>query len=341
MLKKLIGLVLLLSCVVTASGYAAYRYYWKEFQQLELTFASAYLEVKPGTSVRQLCQQWQQQHLLSSAQCLQLKWFSVLHPELRQIKAGVYSVAPAKIMDVLALLRSGKVAQFSFRFEEGKTLAENLKKLSQAAYLELDVSDEASIRALVEWPADWGQLPASLEGLLFADTYFYTAHSKASQLVKRANRRLIEQIRQLWPVSPPLFGIDTPYQLLILASIIEKESGYEPEKPLIATVFLNRLQKNMLLQTDPTVIYGLGDRYQGDITRAHLKDPHAYNTYVHPGLPPGPITLVGLSSIQAVVKPEPSDVLYFVASGGGKHVFSRTLAEHNQAVRRYILDKKS
>jgi UPF0755 protein len=128
--------------------------------------------------------------------------------------------------------------------------------------------------------------------------------------------------------------------LLTLASIIEKETGQLAEKPLIASVFVNRLQQKMKLQTDPTVIYGLGERYQGDITRAHLRDPHPYNTYVHFGLPPGPIAMVSATSLQAAAKPMVSDMLYFVAKGDGSHQFSATLKQHNAAVQQYIFGKK-
>lgn len=195
--------------------------------------------------------------------------------------------------------------------------------------------------ALLNWPAQWGPMPVNAEGLFFPETYNYTAHEKLSTVLKRAHKQLIERLSKAWSEKQANLPLKNPYELLILASIIEKESGYVPEKPLISSVFVNRLNNNMRLQTDPTVIYGLGDRYQGDITRAFLQDPHPYNTYVHNGLPPGPISSVSQSSITAAAQPQASDKLYFVASGGGKHVFSSSLDEHNKNVRIYILGKKS
>lgn len=335
MLKKLF--VTLLVLAVVAFGLMNQL---QQFRQTKLALAGPYFDLPAGSSLSGLCLQWQQQQLLSSTQCLQLKLLSVLKPELRSLKAGVYRVQPDLLMNQLALFRSGKVAQFSFMLREGETLKQSLVALADAPYLHNDLPDEQALQPLVQWPAEWGAAPPNLEALFFPETYFYTAHSKASDIYRRAHRSLIQQVEQAWQQRDASLPFSSPYQLLILASIIEKETGVISEKPLIASVFINRLALRMRLQTDPTVIYGLGDRYQGDITRAHLRDPHVYNTYVHSGLPPGPIALVSATSLQAAAKPLVSDKLYFVSKGDGSHQFSATLPEHNRAVQQYIFGKK-
>lgn len=332
---------LITSLIVLLTCSFGFRNYLQQVQLAPLAFTSEYLDVKAGTSLSTLCQDWQNQQLLTSGQCWRLKAYSVLNPQIRQIKAGVYAVKPMSLQQTIRLLRSGKVAQFSLRLQEGKTLAENLNSLQAAQFLEHDIKSAEAAMALLSWPEAWGPKPVNAEGLFFPETYNYTAHEKLSNVLKRSHKQLIERVEKAWATKQADLPLKSPYELLILASIIEKESGYIPEKPLISSVFINRLHKNMRLQTDPTVIYGLGDRYQGDITRAFLQDPHPYNTYVHNGLPPGPISSVSQSSISAAAQPQASDKLYFVASGGGKHVFSSTLDEHNKNVRIYILGKKS
>ena len=335
MLKKLF--VLLLVLAVVAFGLSNQ---FQQFRQTKLALAGPYYDLPAGSSLSSLCVQWQQQQLLTNSQCLQLKLLSLLQPELRLVKAGVYRVQPDLLLNQLALFRSGKVAQFSFMLREGETLKQSLLALANAPYLQNDLPDEQALQQLVSWPQEWGAPPPNLEALFFPETYFYTAHSKASDIYRRAHRSLMQQLEQAWAQRDATVPFRTPYQLLILASIIEKETGVISEKPLIASVFFNRLTQRMKLQTDPTVIYGLGDRYQGDITRAHLRDPHPYNTYVHFGLPPGPIALVSATSLQAAAQPLISDKLYFVAKGDGSHQFSASLPEHNRAVQQYIFGKK-
>ncbi|MDP5191900.1 endolytic transglycosylase MltG, partial [Rheinheimera baltica] len=192
---------------------------------------------------------------------------------------------------------------------------------------------------LLQWPAEWGPSPTNAEALLYPDTYYYTANSKASELVIRAQNALLTELEQAWLQRQGDLPLYNRYQLLVLASIIEKESSYPPEKNVVASVFINRLHKNMRLQTDPTVIYGL-ENFNGNITRADLANPHLYNTYRHRGLPPGPISLVGRASLQAAAQPAQTDLYYFVSKGDGTHQFSSTLEQHNNAVKKYILGSK-
>ncbi len=312
----------------------------QQFLQMPLAIQGPYFEIKSGDSLRGLCAKWQTEQLLTEVDCQLLKIMSVLKPELRQIKAGVYAVSPQPLHQLLAQFRSGKVAQFSLTLREGLTLKQNLESLREAPFLKNDIVDEAQLAQLWQWPSNWGSVPVNSEGLVLPETYFYTAYTPLSVILKRAHQSLLKEIDTLWQQRDTDLPLKTPYDLLILASIVEKETGHLPEKPLISSVFVNRLRLGMRLQTDPTVIYGLGDRYHGDITRAHLRDPHLYNTYVHAGLPPGPIALVTRSSLQAAAKPQLSDKLFFVAKGDGTHQFSANYQQHNQAVQQFIFGKK-
>lgn len=331
---------LITSAIVLSVCVFGIRNYLQQVELSLLNINQPYLDVKPGTSLNSLCQTFVEQQFMSSNQCWQLKLLSVVNSELRQIKAGVYAVKPMRLRDLLILLRSGRVAQFSLRIQEGKTLQQTLVTLQQSPFLIHDIQSMQDAMALVQWPADWGPKPVNEEGLFFPETYKYTAHEPLSAVLKRAHRELLKRLDSAWQQKQPDLPLKSRYELLTLASIVEKESGYLPEKPEISAVFINRLNKNMRLQTDPTVIYGLGDRYQGDITRAFLQDPHPYNTYIHNGLPPGPIASVSQTSLDAAAKPVVSNKFYFVAKGDGSHVFSATLDEHNQNVRTYILGKK-
>lgn len=335
-MKKVLFVIICVLCVC-AFGL---RNTVQQFLQQPLLLQGPYYEVKSGSSLRQLCNDWQQAGLVSAHECRLLKALSIVHPQLRDIKAGVYAVRPQPLSSILALFRSGKVAQFSVILREGWTLQQNLKTLQSAPYLLNDIGDAGQLTSVFQWPSSWGAAPINFEALVLPETYFYTANTPASVVLKRAHRALKDAVDAAWQARNPDIPLKTPYELLILASIVEKETGYLPEKPLISSVFVNRLRQGMRLQTDPTVIYGLGDRYQGDITRAHLKDPHIYNTYVHAGLPPGPIALVSRTSLTAAAQPLISDKLFFVAKGDGSHQFSATLQQHNQAVQQYIFGNK-
>jgi UPF0755 protein len=170
---------------------------------------------------------------------------------------------------------------------------------------------------------------------LYPDTYFFEKNTADSELLKRAHSKMQQVLNEEWAKRDPQLPLQDSYQALILASIVEKETGASDERSKIAGVFTRRLQKGMLLQTDPTVIYGMGDRYQGDIRYQDLKQATPYNTYINPGLPPTPIAMPGKAAIVAALHPEAGDALYFVAQGNGRHVFSATLAAHQQAVERY------
>lgn len=186
----------------------------------------------------------------------------------------------------------------------------------------------------------WLNEASSAEGLFLADTYFFTANTAASSILKRAHKAMLDYVETQWQQRQADLPLNSPYDALILASIIEKETAVSEERTKIAGVFVNRLRKNMRLQTDPTVIYGIGDTYDGNITRKHLRTPTPYNTYTIKGLPPTPIAMAGKEAIWAALNPMETDALYFVARGDGSHEFSSSLAAHNAAVRKYQLNRK-
>ncbi|MEK9765717.1 MAG: endolytic transglycosylase MltG, partial [Thalassolituus sp.] len=176
---------------------------------------------------------------------------------------------------------------------------------------------------------------------LYPDTYVYHRNEPVSSVIRQAHERLQKVLEEEWQQKAASLPYKTPYDALIMASIIEKETGVASERPVIAGVFVRRLQKGMRLETDPTVIYGLGDSFEGNLTRAHLRDSsNKYNTYRNKGLPPGPIALAGRAAINAALHPAPGTELYFVAKGDGSHYFSSTLSEHNDAVRRFQLRRR-
>lgn len=334
---KTLKIILLLGALLGLGDYFGVRY----VQQIPLNLPGGIHTVASGSSAARLCRQWQQQGLLTDTQCLMLRLYLKRHPEEASVQQGVYRVTAEQtlLLQVLALFRSGKEAQFAITLIEGETLQQSLKRIQQAEYLVQDIPRAEDVIQAMVWPEEWGEQPISAEALLFPDTYYYTANSKASALVQRAQRTLLTELEQAWQQRQLDLPLQNPYQLLILASIIEKESSYPPEKSLVASVFINRLRKNMRLQTDPTVIYGLED-FNGNITRADLNNPHPYNTYRHRGLPPGPISLVSRAAMLAAAQPAETELYYFVSKGDGTHQFSSTLEQHNAAVQKYILGTK-
>ena len=259
-----------------------------------------------------------------------------LHPELSQIKAGSYKIEKGwNVKHALLVFVSGKEAVFSVTLVEGQRIEDWLQTLSKAPYLDkpLTIDDLASLRRELDIEQD------NLEGWFMPETYSYTVGSTSRDILRRAHSEMKNYLDKNWKSRDPSLPYDSPYQALIMASIIEKETAKVDERPRIASVFVNRLQKKMKLQTDPTVIYGVKDRYDGNIRRRDLEDDNPYNTYVIEGLPPTPIAMPGKEAVKAALHPDKTNFLYFVAKGGGAHKFSTTLAEHNHAVKRYVLEQ--
>jgi UPF0755 protein len=251
-----------------------------------------------------------------------------------RIQSGEYELrsglTPSRLLE---LLTSGKVIQHAVTLVEGRTFRQGLAALAADPVL----ADDLSGRTDEEIMARIGRPGEHPEGRLFPDTYYFPRGTTASDLVRRAYARMETVLQQEWEGRAPGLPMQTPYEALILASIVEKETGLSSERAQVAGVFVRRLSQGMKLQTDPTVIYGLGDTFNGNIRRFDLTGDTPYNTYVRAGLPPTPIAMPGQEAIRAVLHPAAGDSLYFVAKGDGSHAFSATLEEHNRAVRQYQL----
>ncbi|MDO9220778.1 MAG: endolytic transglycosylase MltG, partial [Thiobacillus sp.] len=249
-----------------------------------------------------------------------------------KLKLGVYTLdKPLTPLELFAKLERGEVSQAIIQFIEGKNWREVRVALAAQPLLKNDsaaMSDAELMRAI-------GAAESHPEGLLFPDTYFYMPHSSDLDVLRRAYQLQREKLQAAWALRAPGLPYRTPYEALIMASIVEKETGAAFERPEIAGVFINRLRLGMRLQTDPTVIYGLGERFDGNLRRADLQRDTPYNTYTRAGLPPTPIAMPSEAAIRAALNPAKTQALYFVARGNGTHVFSSTLDAHNRAVNRY------
>jgi UPF0755 protein len=247
----------------------------------------------------------------------------------RAIKAGSYEIGdPLTLPELLEMLTQGDVTQTSIAIIEGTTFAEVKRTLRANAQVKntlLDLPD-------TELMARLGVAETNPEGLFFPDTYYFAAGGDDSALLSRAHRAMAERLAATWATRAPNLPFATPYEALILASIVEKETGRPADRPLIASVLVNRLRQGIRLQTDPTVIYGLGEKFGGNLRKRDLETDTPWNTYTRDGLPPTPIALPSQASLDAVMHPPPTNYLYFVARGDGTSQFSTNLADHNRAV---------
>ena len=262
-----------------------------------------------------------------------LYWIARISGQAGRIVAGGYEVTSGmSAWDIVGLLNRGEVTYAELRLIEGWNVRQVRAAVESHAWIKPDtlgMSDGELLAAV-------GASEKHLEGLFFPDTYRFPRFSSASAVLRTAYGAMQKQLTDVWASRDPDVPLTSSYEALILASIIEKETGRPEERGLVASVFANRLRIGMRLQTDPTVIYGYGESFEGRLRRRHLDTDHEYNTYTRAGLPPTPIAMPSLASLQAAVRPEASKYLYFVARGDGTSQFSRTLAEHNRAVNIHI-----
>lgn len=286
--------------------------------------------VKHGSSLRSAAHQMQAAGVLRSPR--QFELLARIYGESNRIQAGNYEVSGS--ITPLALLRkitSGDYSQDQITFVEGWTFGQVRAALNAHAAVRHDTQGMTEPEILTRL----GIPHASAEGLFFPDTYYFTNGTSDAAILQRAYRAMQAQLDSFWNSRAGGLPLENPYQALILASIIEKETGQPDERAMIAAVFLNRLKLGMRLQTDPTVIYGLGAQFDGDLRKRDLLADAPYNTYTREGLPPTPIAMPGASALAAALNPAPSNALYFVARGDGTSYFSATLAEHERAVTKY------
>ena len=259
-------------------------------------------------------------------------WYARIKGAATQIRAGEYSIdASMTPKQFLERIVAGAVAQYALTLVEGWNFQQVLAAINsteQFQHLLAGASPEQIMARI-------GAAQIAPEGQFLPDTYYFPAGTSDVEFLKRAYDAMQEQIKILWPQRKQGLPYNSPYEALIMASIVEKETGIARERPLIAGVFVRRLQTNMRLQTDPTVIYGMGDRYDGNIHKDDLQRDTPYNTYTRAGLPPTPIAMPSEAAIRAALNPARTDALYFVARGNGSHVFSSNLDAHNRAVNRY------
>ena len=250
----------------------------------------------------------------------------------RTIKAGSYEIERGiTLPQLLAKLTQGDVTQVAVTIVEGTTFAELKRALRESPQVGHDTADLPDAELL----ARLGAVESHPEGLFFPDTYFLATGSSDLALLKRAYRSLHQRLDAAWARRAPDLPFATPYEALVLASIVEKETGHADDRPLIASVLVNRLRRGMRLQTDPAVIYGMGARFDGNLRKRDLETDSPYNTYVRDGLPPTPIALPSQASIDVVVNPPKTAYLYFVSRGDGTSEFSANLIDHNRAVSKY------
>jgi UPF0755 protein len=303
---------------------------WYSAQPLPLAELPRQFSVTPGTSLKGLAGQLAKAGIIDHP--LAFRILGRVMGKSAIIQAGVYTLdAPITAAELYRKMARGEVTQAAIRFIEGW----NLREVRGALQASTDLRHDTQGMSDAELLAAIGAAESNPEGLFFPDTYFFSPGSSELDILRRAYRDAQEKLHKAWEARATGLPYQSPYEALIMASIIEKETGVPEERPLIAAVFLNRLKLGMRLQTDPTVIYGLGEHFDGNLRKLDLERDTAYNTYTRKGLPPTPIAMPGEASILAALNPAQSKALYFVAKGNGVHVFSDNLAQHNQAVNRY------
>lgn len=334
---RLLLLVIAIGLAALAIGYRYVVLQMNEPLQFEQPIK---LELERGQNIYHVARQLKSEGLLENTRTF--VYYARYMNVASKIKAGEYRLeAPLSLHQILDKLVEGDVVQYSVTLVEGQTVRDYINKLLAHPDLVKSEKLKTAAKDLNQLMALLGKEGVHPEGQFFPDTYFFTKGEAALDILKRANQRMDAVLAEEWKNRAKGLPYESPYEALIMASIVEKETGVPEERADIAGVFVRRLQKGMRLQTDPTVIYGLGDAYKGNIKRKHLSQKTPYNTYVIKGLPPTPIANPGREAIHAALHPADGKALYFVAKGDGSHVFSNTLSEHNKAVRQYQLKRRS
>lgn len=325
------GLVILFSLITLTLIYLDY----KAFLEAPIKIKKEVIfTVKPGMSFSTLNKKLVAENIINESRYLEL--LARHSKRANKIKSGEYNIMPGILPDeLLNIFVSGKAVQYSMTLVEGWQIHEMLDaiKLNNILEKKLTTYDSDKLLSTLGYP------DSVAEGLFFPDTYHFPRGTSDVDFLKRSYERLQHVLDQEWQNRAENLPYKTPYEALIMASIVEKETGLASERAKIAGVFVRRLNINMRLQTDPTVIYAMGRQFDGNIRKKDLRIDSPYNTYRYKGLPPSPISLVGREAIHAALHPEDGKELYFVAKGDGSHYFSESLAEHNRAVVKYQLKK--
>ena len=325
--------VLILASLILLAGAVIGGYYWLQYEFFAPgpTQAPVRIQVDQGSSVRSVLIQLSRQGALTNLRAVEL--YLHVHGRRPNVHFGMYEIpARASAAQILEMFEQGRVVLEQLTVVEGSTFADFRRELDQHAAVTHTLTGQSAteVMAALGHP---GEYP---EGRFFPDTYRFAAKTTDRDILLLAYNAMQKLLDTAWQQHSPDLPFDKPYQALILASIVEKETGIPGERPRIAGVFVSRLRKGMRLQSDPTVIYGLGKNYNGDIRTRDLITDTPYNSYTRAGLPPTPIALPGRESILAALHPQETGELYFVATGNGGHHFSRTLEEHNEAVKQYL-----
>ncbi|WP_407311371.1 endolytic transglycosylase MltG [Pseudomonas sp. nanlin1] len=336
MIRKLLWLVrtgLLLAALI--AGFAAWKMYSAVNQPLNIN-AEQLLDVPLGSTPTGVFNRLQADGTANDAFWLRLYWR--FNKAGQPLHTGEYRLTPGmRMTDLLDLWQRGEVVQYSLTLVEGWNFRQVRAALAKQEKLKQTLAGLSDAEVM----AKLGHADVFPEGRFFPDTYKYVRGMTDADLLGQAYDRLEDVLAKEWQARSKEAPYKDPYEALTMASLVEKETGVPEERGQIAGVFVRRLQSGMLLQTDPTVIYGMGERYTGKLTRAALREATPYNTYVIAGLPPTPIAMVGREAIHAALNPEPGTSLYFVARGDGSHVFSDDLDAHNDAVREYQLKRRA
>jgi UPF0755 protein len=286
--------------------------------------------ILPGSGVRGAAEQVAKSGV--PVQPLLLEMLARASGKASRLKAGSYELEPGATPErLIEQIVRGEFAQHSLVVIEGWTFRQMRQAVAANSALKHDSANLSDEELLAKVAPGFGKP----EGLFFPDTYLFAKGASDLQVFRQAHSLMKKRLDEAWASRTPGLPYKTPYEALIMASIIEKETGHKAERDMIAGVFVNRLRQGMLLQTDPTVIYGMGERYQGNIRKRDLQTDSPYNTYLRAGLPPTPIALPGAAALAAATNPARTDALYFVSRGDGTSQFSSNLAEHNHAVNKY------